>query len=383
MRMKRKLGRVAVTALALAAIAAATLPVGGFGADHLDGPSLLTSPAGRGDADINDVFVFEGRNESKTVIAVTTNPAPGVFSPATFGRDVLYQIKIDNTGDAVEDITYRVRFTKPFKRSGRQLYWVRKSTGASAQGDSGGRFVAIGFTDKTRGIRGGGKFFAGLRSDPFFFDLDGFVGTVEGVDNGRGLGDGLATDPFATFNTLAMVLEVKDGTLGEEIGVWATTSIREGGSWVQVDRMGRPAINTVLNSTGPIVGAPAGAKDAYNAAHPADDLANFGAGAIAALQALSAGDTEGSYDADQALALGMALLPDIVKYDTSTTAVGPLNGRQLADDVIDIELTIVTGGDPLGLFPLRDDVGAINGDDVGPHTDYLTKFPYLGEPHEG
>jgi len=277
-----------------------------------------------------------------------------------------------------------VRFTKPFEDGGQQLYWVRKATGEAAQGDNGGELIAVGITDKKRGIKGGGKFFAGLRSDPFFFDLDGFIGTVEGVDNGRSLGDGAATDPFASFNTMAMVLEVKDTTLGSEIGVWATTSVKDGANWVQVDRMGRPAINTVVNSTGPIVQAPSGAKDAYNAAEPANDLADFGAAGIAALQALSSLDPdEGAYTDDQALALGMALLPDIVKYDTSTTAVGPLNGRQLADDVIDIELTIVTGGDPLGLFPDRDELGAVNSDDIGPHTDYLTKFPYLGEPHEG
>ena len=39
------------------------------------------------------------------------------------------------------------------------------------------------------------------------------------------------------------------------------------------------------------------------------------------------------------------------------------------------------GGDPLGLFPDRDANGAVTGDGVGPHTDYLTRFPYLGKPH--
>jgi hypothetical protein len=73
-------------------------------------------------------------------------------------------------------------------------------------------------------------------------------------------------------------------------------------------------------------------------------------------------------------------LPDVVTYDTSTTAAGPLNGRALADDVIDVELRIVTGGDPLDLFP-RDADGGVNTDGIGPHDDYQARFPYLGNPN--
>ena len=29
----------------------------------------------------------------------------------------------------------------------------------------------------------------------------------------------------------------------------------------------------------------------------------------------------------------------------------------------------------------RDATGAVPGDGVGPHTDYLSRFPYLGKPH--
>jgi hypothetical protein len=48
--------------------------------------------------------------------------------------------------------------------------------------------------------------------------------------------------------------------------------------------------------------------------------------------------------------------------------------------VIDVELRIVTGGDPLDLFP-RDADGGVNTDSIGPHDDYQAKFPYLGEPN--
>ena len=59
-------------------------------------------------------------------------------------------------------------------------------------------------------------------------------------------------------------------------------------------------------------------------------------------------------------------------------AAGPLNGRALADDVIDAELNIVTGGFP---FAGRNNVGAIPTDGVWAHGDYLSSFPYLGVPH--
>ena len=47
---------------------------------------------------------------------------------------------------------------------------------------------------------------------------------------------------------------------------------------------------------------------------------------------------------------------------------GYLNGRRLQDDVIDISLNLVTNG-------------GLKTDGVGPHTDYLADFPYLGQPH--
>ena len=60
-------------------------------------------------------------------------------------------------------------------------------------------------------------------------------------------------------------------------------------------------------------------------------------------------------------------MPDLLTYDYSSSA-GFLNGRNLTDDVIDIELNLVTNG-------------AVTTDGVRPHTDLLDHFPYLGKPH--
>jgi hypothetical protein len=367
-----------VAAALLAAVAAAPLRVGA--ADHLDAPGL-TSPDGITELDINDLYVFEG-SPGKTVLAATVSPLASADSDLAQGFSKAYSFRIDTDGDAVEDVTYHVR--APLSLFGTQKLLVQRSTGRSATSlQPNGGIRGIGVEERAFGLRHGGRAFAGLRSDPFFFDLSGFLGTVEGQGE-----DALGQDPtdfFDGVNILAIVLEVPDSELndGGPISAWATTTRRDGGSWRQVDRMGRPAINTVVNSSGPIVGAPTDAKNAFNAGRPADDVADFRPAVIAALQAYSSLDVEGAYADAEAGALADVLLPDVLTFDKASTQPAPLNGRALADDVIDTELRIVTGGDPLGLFPGRDADGAINGDGVGPHDDYQDRFPYLGRPVTG
>jgi len=122
--------------------------------------------------------------------------------------------------------------------------------------------------------------------------------------------------------------------------------------FVRDDRMGRPAINTVFNHGND--------KNVFNQINPVQDRSHFEASFQATLESFG-------YSASQADAIADILLPDILTYDYSSSA-GFLNGRKLTDDVIDIELVLVTNGE-------------ITTDMVGPHTDYLSHFPYLGNPH--
>jgi hypothetical protein len=123
-------------------------------------------------------------------------------------------------------------------------------------------------------------------------------------------------------------------------------------------------------------------KEAVNVTAPSAQPTAMGGlfrnNVVGVLQFFSTLDTEGPYTADQAGALADILLPDVIRYTLGSVAAGPLNGRALADDVIDAELNITTGGIA---FPGRDGVGAIPTDGVGPHGDYLSAFPYLGVPH--
>jgi hypothetical protein len=355
----------AVVASALV-LALGAVPLLSMGADHLDAPGTM-SPSGRNDGDINDVYVFEANNPSKTVIAVTTHPAAGAISPLEYATDIAYKIRVDRNGDAVADIVYRVRFG-PANDDGVQKYRISRR-----RGDDDARMIGKGKTGSSTSLAGGGRAFAGLRSDPFFFDLAAFQGDVLGAPNGRSFcdqnGGTEGIDFFEFLNTNAIVLQVPDSALGSHIGVWATTSTGPGVS-NRIDRMGRPAINTVFNSGED--------KNAFNHGRPAKDVARFTDNVKSVLATFSALDGEGAYSNGQLNTLAGVLLPDVVTYDTSTSAQGPLNGRALADDVIDAELNIVTGGFP---FPGRDGNGAIGTDCVDAHTDYLGNFPYLGEPH--
>ncbi len=124
--------------------------------------------------------------------------------------------------------------------------------------------------------------------------------------------------------------------------------------------MGRPAINTVFNKGND--------KNTFNVTQPANQRNAITASGQTFLQVFIA-DLEalGGYTAAQADGIAKILLPDVLTFDFSSSA-GFLNGRRLQDDVIDIELNLVTNG-------------KVTGDGVGPHTDYLSEFPYLGKPH--
>jgi hypothetical protein len=325
-----------------------------------------------GDRDINDVYVFEGSNASRTAFAMTTNPAINLFG-GSFGTNVRYIINVDRNGDAKQDLAWVWRFGRE-SRWGGQLYTVTRYTGSNAKTLKHGAFMGLGWTGGS-GVgwaKGSAKVFAGERSDPFFFDLTGFVGTVFGVGT-----DGLGQDPtdfFAPLNTNALVIEVPDDAIGAtNIGVWGATTYWEDGAWKPGDQMGRPAINTVFNN-GLVDPSSGQTKDRFNRTPPAEQRTAYGGlfrnNVIATLTNINAALGTGcaDYDAATAGAIADILLPDVLTYDTSTPAAGPLNGRALADDVIDIELGLTTNG-------------CVTSDGVGPHGDYLSTFPYLGVPH--
>ena len=74
----------------------------------------MTSPGDDAALDINDLYVFEGEAADRTAIAVTVSPAAASDSWFARGSRQSYSIRIDQDGDAVEDVTYHFRFFGPF-----------------------------------------------------------------------------------------------------------------------------------------------------------------------------------------------------------------------------------------------------------------------------
>ena len=352
------------------------VPLMAQAADHLDAPSLgsihvdasdhIAVTKTNGPLDINDVYVFKGRSSGHTVLAMTVNPAVNLgIGPSTFAPGAEYAFNVDTNGNSRLDRQYVIKFGKPNSK-GVQSYAV-----TFRKGDDH-RTIARGRTGRSNWRNGVGSF-AGVRSDPFFFDLLGFLGSVKGQGTRR-LDDGKQTDFFVGLNTLAIVLEVPNSRLGgsgRNIGVWGTTRDSHGR---RLDQMGRPAINTVFN--------PAADKIDFNKTTPYRQPTAFGgkfhANVVNTLEAFSALDSEGAYKPADAATLAGILLPDELRYTVGSVAAGPLNGRGLSDDVIDVELNITTGGFP---FAGRNATGGIPTDGIGHHPDYLARFPYLGLPH--
>jgi len=297
-------------------------------ADHLDAPAVMND----GRTDINDLYAFQSPGQpDRTVMIMTVNPLAGVQNPTTFKPLAAYQFQVDNDGDAKEELTYTIRFGLP-RSNGKQRVTLTAN----------GRIKALGWTGEDISVKGGGKLRADIFDDPFFFDLVAFRNGLAFCPGNTGV------DFFAGLNVTAIVLEVPSSALGDNnVGIWARTRLIK-----QIDRMGRPAINTVF--------IPSGTKDAFNAGVPKKDQRDFRDEVVATLLALGN---------DQATADGLAdfLLPDILTIDTSNPAGFP-NGRGVADDVIDTELSLITGG------AVPSD--CVDANDVA----FPGAFPYLASP---
>lgn len=323
----------------------------GTAADHLEAP--LVQADGR--TDINDIYVFQSpERPDNTVLIMTVNPVAGVLSPTTFDPHATYRFQIDNNGDARKDKTIRVRFGN-VRDDGSQRVWV------------GGAIKRVrGTTGEALELADGGRAYVGTFDDPFFFDFQAFQDQVKAAGGPRTFCDATPMDFFAGLNTSAIVVEVPTSVLTKgdntNIGVWGETANRYG----RIDRMGRPAIATVLINDG--------SEDSFNRIRPHRDLRKFGDQVQQNLLALSGLDGSG-YTEEEAKMVTSVLLPDILTYDTAAPAAY-LNGRGLPDDVIDASLTVVTGGLGSNNSPVLTSDCVDYNDRTFPGT-----FPYLAPAH--
>jgi hypothetical protein len=209
-------------------------------ADHQDAPATTAEPA----ADINDVYSFldkPGDAATNVIFAMTVFPAAPAGSK--FSDTVQYVLHAES-GAAFGATTSKYDIICQFDTAQVASCWG--GTNEYATGDA-----------STTGITSAdGKFkvFAGLRADPFFFNLDGFKAAVQAVDDNVDAGainfnsagcpilatgtgpalqgllshtdGGTAVDHFKTFNGLAIVVQLSPSLVtvgGPIVSVWAST----------------------------------------------------------------------------------------------------------------------------------------------------------------
>jgi hypothetical protein len=209
-------------ALGAAALALLGYATTAFSADHQDAPATTADPT----VDINDVYDWMDGNNVVLVMTVFPDaPSAAKFSDAV--KYVFHTASASTFGTTSNPVD----IIATFDASQKIQLWVGTSeyvTGDASQ--SGGLQTADGKV----------KVFAGLRADPFFFNLDGFKQAVTDIDQAApslnfdpagcptidnatsvALGNQLKTSPdggppvdhFVAFNTLAIVVSVDKSLL--------------------------------------------------------------------------------------------------------------------------------------------------------------------------
>jgi uncharacterized protein DUF4331 len=320
---------------------------------HYSGPDY-GFPHGDARLNLTDLYAFPKPGDvSKSILIMNVHPSVGINPPGPttdepFAPNAVYELKIDTNGDLVPDIAYRVSFL-PYE-GGVQTATLRRVEGAQAAGtgDSGQTIMGAAPVSVGREARvteaGDYRFFAGWRSDPFFFDTEGALNNLQFT------GD----DFFAEKDVCSIVLEVPNSALGTgKIGLWHRTVDGASGKLVQADRGVLPSQSVFLTGE---------KKGDYLTGEPADD-ARF-----VAVFAHSLEHT-GEYSPEEAVRVAKTLLPDVLLYDPTRPASYPHNGRGLSDDVMDVFISTITNG-------------KVTRDNVGAHKDLLAVFPYVGAPHK-
>jgi hypothetical protein len=390
---------VSIVALALAAVM-------GVGAgllnasDHDDGEADLKGRS----LNITDLFIFRekdqnpGAADGDLVMIMNVNPRSLPRQQYAFSTSAVYGLHVsrvsnnDATPTGAANATLRFEFGAPSKDLSQRIKVTAIRDGLTTVADAAGiRTTPLGSAPVVNKVSVGGgtiSLFAGLREDPFYFDVEQYFRVRAGA-LGKGPAVGFRSpgvDFTAGYNVLSIAVRVPRAWLqgassATTFDAWSTISV--GGK--QIERLARPAINegliwtndylNALNSVGPDfeAAALAGKKPA------ADIAAPIVAEAKKTLMAVGNDDK-------RATALLLAFLPDVMRIDTTgpsgyanaLNAKGsPIRGRMLMDDVIDVTLSVVTNGG------IKSDGVSYAGPNAGGtmHKPLLDGFPYLADPN--
>ncbi len=370
-------------------------------ADHRDGPRITDLNSSlSGSLDLNDLYLFVSpTNPNNTVLIQTMSPGAGIVGPAIFFPGAAYDLQISNDGNPLTDeIVFRTVFSAPdqFLRQRYQIFRI----------DANGSFtmVSSGTTSsaadarrvRSANVRGGGRSAAGIFDDPFFFDVNNtarfnreatlaFTGQPRPADVPAGANPARHFLPptfpnnfFGGFNTLAIVLEIprtsiqssrNNPNITAQIRALADTG--DGRGFAQFDRTALPSINTVVTPlTRTISGErPPTPTTASGIPYNQDFFNVISAATDAEFRPLAIQRIMGVFGRSQAQATDLAnlFLPDVARFNTTSRSGFP-NGRRLPDDVIDIEIQLLTGN-------------ALPGDRVVNDSTFQSAFPYIGRPN--
>jgi len=288
---------------------------------HREAPEITKDPV----ADSTDVYAFVSPDAPGTVTLIANyiplqGPAGGPNFYA-FGDEVLYEIHVDNNGDAQPDITYQFRFqtvlgdpdtflyntgpitslTSPNWNS-KQFYTVSRvrhgetqvlASGLSCPPCNIGPLSTPNYAtlaeQAVRSIPGGIKVFAGQRAEGFYVDLGavfdlGDLRPFEQLHAQYGMhvfsAAAAGVNATAHLNVHSIAIQVPTSQLTSSghpvIGVWTSASRQTAQVWdasqgkkvysgpfYQVSRLANPLFNEVL--------VPLGRKDQWNSLPPSDD----------------------------------------------------------------------------------------------------------------
>lgn len=229
------------------ALAVALVGPSALAADHLDSPAVKADAA----ADITDVYAWaEGEK-----LLLVLNVSPLATAESKFSDAVQYALHVESgAAYPFSGMTTKKDVVCTFDAAQAIQCWVGDPGGKVDDSVKGDASAAAGLASDSGKI----KVFAGLRADPFYFNLAGFqdaVSTVKGalatdplpftVDGsgcpgldaftataliqqlqGTNMGAGAAENFFGAVNVLSIVLEIDKALLtggGNTVAVWGST----------------------------------------------------------------------------------------------------------------------------------------------------------------
>jgi Domain of unknown function (DUF4331) len=388
------LGGVSIAAL----LVATSLPQALLASDHDDGE---TDTKGR-NLSLTDLYAFRDKdqnpasNSDDLVLVMNTNPRSVARQQYFFSTNARYEFKLTRVADkeatptGQEDVTLRFEFAAPNAQQQQQIKFtvIRDGKEISA---TNLRTTALNEKAVVNQLAANGSrisVFAGLREDPFFFDVEQFFRVRSGA---------LGTGPAVGFKPPAQALDFAKGynvnsiavkipqkflqgaTEAKTFDIWETISVRDPntGKYQQVERLARPGINEGLITSQNLLAA-------FNSVPPTVDLTPaagpIGAEATKTLKALGNSD-------ERAKALLTAFLPDVMRIDTTgpsgfanalNTKGSPIRGRMFKDDTVDTVLSVLTNG------AVTSDNVSYDGTPGNPaqgHKPLESVFPYMALPN--